>query len=70
MTNIESKVERKRFEVSMEEVIAFCKMSDGGEPCSGIRCPLYQTCWKNLNPDKEGYFDWIGKRLNELKAFY
>jgi len=70
MTNIESKVERKRFGENMGEIMTFCKMSDGGEACSGISCPLYQTCWKDLDPDKEGYFDCMGKRLSELNTEY
>ena len=62
MTNIESEVvEKRRFGHGEDDVIIFCKMSSEGEACDGITCPMYQNCWKDYQPDPEGYFIWGGR---------
>jgi len=52
-----SDLSRVRFGIGENEVITFCKAGGDSSLCVGIECNTYQSCWKNLNPDKEGYFE-------------
>ena len=67
MTSIESELTEKiRFGHDEEDMIIFCRRSNEGEACYGIKCPMYQNCWKELQPDKEGYFILREEKSGEL----
>jgi hypothetical protein len=60
MTGIESKViKRGRFGSEGGEIVALCEIFGESNVCVGVGCSMYQECWKDLNPDEEGYFTYI-----------
>jgi len=47
---------RVRFGLGENEVITFCKHGADSSTCIGVKCNMYSDCWRDLNPDKNGYF--------------
>lgn len=44
-----------RFGMLEGEIINTCKLDVDSTVCFGHECDLYQECYKNLDPDEEGY---------------
>jgi len=45
----------RRIGLDADDVIALCKKDSEAHCCIGIKCSKYSNCWKEYNPDENGF---------------